>query len=63
MSNKTPYLPRERGYLDQKSQRIKAYSERDYTELPDPVRDPIVTNNISYQEFDYINDELSDYDD
>jgi hypothetical protein len=47
------YAPHERGFDDQKPQRIKAYSEKDYTELPDPVRDPIVSNNISNQEFDY----------
>lgn len=62
MSKKTPYLPRERGYLDAKMQSIKAISAngKDYTELPDPVRDPIVSNNISNMEFDYTYDDLND---
>lgn len=53
------YAPHERGFLDQKPQKIKAYSAKDYTELPDPVKDPIVSNNISNQEFDYTYDEGS----
>lgn len=49
------YLPHERGYLEEEPKKIKSYSSsgKDYTELPDPVRDPIVSNNISYNEFDY----------
>ena len=30
-SDKKVYLPKERGYLEQKPMRIKAYSEKDYT--------------------------------
>jgi hypothetical protein len=60
MSKKIPYLPKERGYMDQKQKKIKAYSKSDYTELPDPVRDPIVCNNIAWQEFDYTHDDLND---
>ncbi|WP_010238769.1 hypothetical protein [Clostridium arbusti] len=63
MSKKTPYLPRERGYLDADPKEIRAYSERDYTVLPDPVTDPIVTNNISNVEFDYTYDPIADADD
>lgn len=51
-SNK-PYLPNERGYFDQEPQTIKSYSETDSTVLPDPVSDPIVSNNIAWLEFDY----------
>ena len=63
MSKKTPYLPKEREYLEAKPKKVKAYSERDYTELPDNVTDPIVANNISNVEFDYTYDPLDDYDD
>lgn len=52
------YLPKERGYLEQKPMRIKAYSAKDYTELPDPVRSPIVCNNIAWQESDYTSDDM-----
>jgi hypothetical protein len=47
------YAPNERGFGEQKPEKIMAYSAKDYAELPDPVRDPIVSNNISNQEFDY----------
>jgi len=47
------YAPNERGFFDQNPQKIKAYSAEDYTELPDPVTDPIASNNIASQEFDY----------
>lgn len=47
------YAPNERGYFEQKPRKIKAYSAKDYTILPDPVTDPIVANNISNAEFDY----------
>lgn len=62
MSKKTPYLPRQRGYFDQNMQRIKSISAngKDFTELPDPVRDPVVSNNIAWQEFDYTYDDLND---
>jgi hypothetical protein len=64
MDKKTrnPYLPNERGYFEQKPMRIKSYSEKDYTELPDPVRDPIVCNNIAWQEFDYTSKDLDEKD-
>jgi len=58
--DKKPYLPDERGDLEQKSMKIKAISlsGKDYTELPDPVRDPITCNNIAWQEFDYTSKDL-----
>lgn len=52
-NEKKPYLPNERGYFDQEPQIIKSYSEKDCTILPDPVTDPIVSNNIAWLEFDY----------
>lgn len=47
------YGPNKRDYLEVEPKEVKAYSLRDYTNLPDNVRDPIVANNISYMEFDY----------
>ncbi len=60
--SKKPYLPRERGYMEQNQKKIKAYSKSDYTELPDPVQDPIACNNISTWEFDYTYDDRKDED-
>jgi hypothetical protein len=60
----TSYAPYERGFFDQKPERIKTVSESYYTDLPDPVSDPIVTNNISNQEFDYTyNGDALDFED
>ncbi len=53
---KPGYAPNNRGYFEQKPRLFKAYSAKDYTLLPDPVRDPIVANNISNAEFDYTYD-------
>ncbi|MGH4118285.1 hypothetical protein [Clostridium sp.] len=49
------YAPHERDFFDIEPREIRSYSETkdDYTILPDPVTDPIVSNNISYVEFDY----------
>lgn len=48
------YAPQERGYLEQPPKIYKAKSPKGTsTKLPDPVRDPIVANNISNPEFDY----------
>ncbi|MFL0248907.1 hypothetical protein ACJDT4_00610 [Clostridium neuense] len=58
--NKASYGPNERDYLEQKPKKIKSYSKYDYIELPDPVRDPIVANNISNSEFDYTYNEEND---
>jgi hypothetical protein len=54
--NKThTYAPHERDFYDIEPREIKSYSEtkNDFTTLPDPVTDPIVSNNISNVEFDY----------
>lgn len=53
MKSKKIYAPHMRNYFEQKPHNIRSYSEKDHTELPDPVVDPIVSNNISYSEFDY----------
>lgn len=53
-----PYPPKERGYLEQNPKKIKSYSKKDYTNMPDPVQDPIVCQNIAWQESDYTSNEL-----
>lgn len=55
MSKSNIYLPKERDYMEQEPSKIRSYSEdgKTYTKLPDPVEDPIVSNNISNMEFDY----------
>jgi len=63
MSNKKPYAPNERGHFDENPKVIKSYSEKDYTLLPDNISDPIVVNNISNEEFDYIYDPEHDSED
>ncbi|MFT5873000.1 MAG: hypothetical protein ACI8WT_001941 [Clostridium sp.] len=49
------YPPYERDFYELEPRDIRSYSEtkNDFTTLPDPVTDPIVTNNISTAEFDY----------
>lgn len=56
--SKPTYAPKDRGYFEQRPHKIRAYSDKDYTKLPDPVRDPIVVNNISNVEFDYTSESL-----
>ena len=53
MENNKLYGPHERKQHELKPKTIKAFSSKDYTLLPDPVRDPIVSNDISTWEFDY----------
>lgn len=50
------YPPKMRDILRPSKEELKSYSEEagTYTILPDPVEDPIVANNISTSEFDYI---------
>lgn len=49
------YAPHQRDFYDVEPRDIRSYSETkdDFTTLPDPVTDPIVSNNISNVEFDY----------
>ncbi len=54
--SKPVYAPNKRGFFEQKPRFMKSYSQKDFTLLPDPVRDPIVSNNISNVEFDYTYD-------
>lgn len=56
MKKEISYLPRERDFMDQKPHKIQVYSNAGCTQVPDPVTDPIVSNNIACQEFDYTHD-------
>lgn len=47
------YGPDQRDYLEGSEKKPKAYSIEDSIELTNHVVDPIVVNNIAYQEFDY----------
>jgi len=47
------YAPHERDFYDREPSDIRTYSQKDSTDLPDPVTDPIVAMNISNMEFDY----------
>lgn len=62
MSNKNkPYLPHERSWYEPSEESLISRSpEGEDTILPSPVEDPIVVNNISYMEFDYTENPLSD---
>lgn len=57
IENKQPkpkaYGPNQREFLEAEPREIKAYSLEDYTVLPSNIEDPIVSQNIAYQEFDY----------
>jgi hypothetical protein len=53
------YLPNNRDFYKPEKQELRSYSPNgDYIKLPDPTEDPIVCNNISYQEFDYTDQSL-----
>ncbi|MGY0373108.1 hypothetical protein [Clostridium sp. JNZ J1-5] len=47
------YGPNQRGYFEIDPPKMRSYSKVDYTPLPNPIQDSIVTNNIAYSEFDY----------
>lgn len=52
----TSYAPNQRDYFEQQPRKSKANSTKDPTLFPDPVTDPIVSNNIATAEFDYTYD-------
>ena len=59
MDNKNVYLPNERtGYKPEKHSLVSQSPEGISTQLPSPVEDPIVVNNIASQEFDYTEDQF-----
>ncbi|MFA9399058.1 MAG: hypothetical protein ACERKV_12460 [Clostridiaceae bacterium] len=47
------YLPKERENLKIYSKEVEMYNKKYNINLPDPCKDPIVTNNIINVEFDY----------
>jgi hypothetical protein len=51
------YLPKIRtGYI-LKDEKLRSFSPKgDSTFIPNPATDPIVVNNIAWQEFDYTED-------
>ncbi|WP_032122286.1 hypothetical protein [Clostridium amazonitimonense] len=54
--NKITYGPHQRDYLEQAPRELKSCSEKNKdscSKLPDPVQDPIVSNNIANVEFNY----------
>ncbi|SHK35596.1 hypothetical protein SAMN02745248_02360 [Hathewaya proteolytica DSM 3090] len=58
MKKNKSYGPSIRGYLDESlNSKMTFYKDgEDYTPLGDNIGDEIVTNNISYSEFDYTYD-------
>ncbi|WP_286904943.1 hypothetical protein [Clostridium sp. UBA1652] len=53
------YLPNDRDFYEPDEHDLKSYSPNgEYTILPDPTKDPIVSNNISWMEFDYTDQSL-----
>lgn len=65
MSNKkAPYLPKLRTGYNPSDAAINSASGTDKDiHLPNPATDPIVVNNIAYQEFDYTQGMSEDNDD
>ncbi|MBK1813080.1 hypothetical protein JHL18_20880 [Clostridium sp. YIM B02505] len=57
--NKT-YLPNDRDWYSPEGHDLISLSKtgNTYTKLPNPKTDPIVSNNISYMEFDYTDQSL-----
>lgn len=58
------YGPSERDYLEVNQKLVKSYSKgkKDFTKLPDNVRDPIVSNNIATWEFDNTSKDMEEHD-
>lgn len=59
------YPPKDRAFYSPEKHDLVSYSKtgNTHTKLPNPVKDDIVCNNISYNEFDYIEEDLLDSDD
>ena len=57
------YLPKNRTFYPATKGNLKSYAPNgNYTILPNPAEDPIVVNNIAWQEFDYTEDISDDED-
>ena len=53
------YLPKDRSFYNPSDSRIQNFSSEDsIVNLPNPLTDSIVVNNIATQEFDYTDDPL-----
>ncbi|MBE6048495.1 MAG: hypothetical protein E7213_08885 [Clostridium sp.] len=53
-NKKSPYLPKVRTSYHPNQHEIRSFApDGSSTPLPNPAVDPIVVNNISWQEFDY----------
>lgn len=54
MTEQKPYLPKIRTGYNLKDEKLRSFSPKgDSTFIPNPATDPIVVNNIAWQEFDY----------
>lgn len=54
MSKEKPYPPKMRTDYDKSGKKLQSFSPSgDSTFIPNPSTDPIVVNNIAWQEFDY----------
>lgn len=63
-NQKSPYLPKVRTGYHPSNSAVNSVSGTDKDiNLPNPATDPIVVNNIAYQEFDYTQDMTDDGDD
>ncbi|WP_392486106.1 hypothetical protein ACER0A_011585 [Haloimpatiens sp. FM7315] len=54
------YGPSKRGNLEEKPKKVFSSLKKDSGKLPDNVTDPIISNNISNNEFDYTYNEGED---
>ena len=63
MTEKKPYLPKLRTGYKLRDEELRSYSPKgDSTFIPNPATDPIVVNNIAWQEFNYTEDLEQDED-
>lgn len=59
MKEEKPYLPKERtDYISEDVKNKNFSKSHGSTFMPNPALDPIVANNIAWQEFDYTEDPL-----
>lgn len=57
MTDKKIYLPKARTGYNPTDEELRSFSPKgDSTLTPNPVTDPVVVNNIAWQEFDYTED-------
>ncbi|AYF53567.1 hypothetical protein G8S49_04825 [Clostridium botulinum C] len=58
----TIYGPNIRDFMEGNQKKLKSYSKngKSYIELPNNIKDPIISNNIAWSEFNYTYDDESD---